>query len=152
MSAVHDDSTPILQPDPPSVGCLIDRFRHELVPMLRAMGFNQADAEDFAQDAIITGWLWMARAERIENWDGWLRAVTIRRAQKSRKRLQPVELTVEPAERRRSPFDELERQEYLDALNDALVELPKHLRELFVFCSVDGNTYTDAAQHFGRDR
>ncbi len=140
-------------PEPPSKGCLVRR-QPELVAMLIGMGFSPEDAADSAQEAVVCGLriLDAGHADDIMNRSAWLRSVAIRNARKILRRRRQRQLPAF-AVPEINPFSEMEQREEethrLICLRAAVAKLPDALRELLVFCAIEGQTYVAASRHFG---
>ena len=127
--------------------------RHSLLAYrvaLRILGHHQ-DAEDVAQDALVTAWQQLPHFRGESTFSTWLYRIVTRRAlnriNRDRRHL-PADAIVEDAEvaddstRTDIAF---ERNETVDAVTQAIQELPPVQRVVVVLHHLEGLSYADVA-------
>ncbi len=151
MTAIppHLLNSPTLPGAGPTEEWLVERGS-EMVSMLARMGFSWEVAEDAAQDAMIRAWEWhlAGKTAELRNHRAWLNAVAIKRAQticRRQARYRPIE----QAEQVMVPSDDLERSEEMDALRQAIADLPHHLRQVLIAHAVEGKKLQEVQREFG---
>ena len=145
MATRHDDLDDI-----------VDRERSRLRSFIRRRVRDPRDAEDILQDVFsalveanrllmpidhITGWLYRVARNRIID---LFRARTGRREDSA-----PLELEELLPSPRGGPESELARARLLDALEQALAELPPEQREVFIAHELEGPSFKDMAASMG---
>jgi RNA polymerase sigma factor (sigma-70 family) len=122
-----------------------------LFQMLSRMRFNEADAADAVQEALMRARMWIdtGRSLEIKNPAKWLSSVAIKAALTLLGKWNSCALCFDPACCPFEEFDRLEEQTVqLAAIKEAVERLPHQLRILFTFCKLDGHTIAETAIRF----
>ena len=125
--------------------------------VLRLVAHATADvaiAEELTQEAFAIALVRLARFDGRCGFRGWLRGIAMklvhkhwrksRRRDRAHHRLESV-----PRVEDEAPDDRLLARRRAEALEQALAELPPHLREAFVLSDVHGMSAAQAAEEFG---
>lgn len=136
--------SPLTPPTPPA-----GRFP-DLVAMLTRAGFTLHDAEDAAQDAALVALRYarFGRDQFVTNPDAWLKTVAVRAAVKAARRRLPCDADAVSTAASR-PTDDADRRDEDDAIRRAVSALPERLRDVVVFCALEGHTHEEAVRRFG---
>ncbi len=114
---------------------------------VRRAGDRHAD-----EDAVQAAFLALARqADRLAGdacVAGWLHAVAVRAAARSRRR-RPVELAADPPAPSADPLDALSAREVLAVIDTELARLPDRYRLPLLLCGLDGLSRDEAAARLG---
>jgi RNA polymerase sigma factor (sigma-70 family) len=118
--------------------------------------FHREDAEDAVQEALMRAFQSVRSGHfcRVRDEERWLRKVAVRSALTiSGRRFRRVRVHAFRHDPEVRPFDAFDREEEVRArllkVYEAAGRLPNRLREVFVYCKVDGHTIAEAAEHFG---
>ena len=145
MATRHDD-----------IDDIVDRERSRLRSFIRRRVRDPRDAEDILQDVFsalveanrllmpidhITGWLYRVARNRI---------IDLFRARTGRKEdSAPLEFEDLLPSPRGGPESELTRARLLDALEQAIAELPPEQRDVFIAHELEGRSFKDMAAETG---
>jgi RNA polymerase sigma-70 factor (ECF subfamily) len=143
-------------PDDSSPGdvlvCTFNTLRDELVSTLWFLLGNPDDAQDAAQEAFLRCWRAQDDLPRIQNLRAWIFRVALNVAkdvQRSawRRRARPLLGTeIMPIVDNNSPPQQLEDQEWLNRLRQALLELRPEEKEVFLLRQNGDLTYEQIAE------
>ena len=124
--------------------------RHSLLAYrvaLRILGHHQ-DAEDVAQDALVTAWQQLPQFRGESSFSTWLYQIVTRRAvnriNRSR-RHSPADVLTEVADDSAQADVAFERNETVDAVTEAVQALPAAQRVVVVLHHLEGLSYADVA-------
>ena len=118
---------------------------------LRLLG-NHHDAEDVAQEALVTAWQQLPGFREKSSFPTWLYQIVTRRALNKVSRGRPVSsldllpALADPAE---EPATQTERNLAVDAVTDALLALPFPQRSVIVLHHFEGLPYAEIASVTG---
>jgi RNA polymerase sigma-70 factor, ECF subfamily len=124
--------------------------RHSLLAYrvaLRILGHHQ-DAEDVAQDALVTAWQQLPRFRGESSFSTWLYRIVTRRAVNwinRDRRHSPADAVTEVADDSTRTDIAFERNETVDAVTQAIQELPPVQRVVVVLHHLEGLSYADVA-------
>lgn len=148
------------KPDPGSAGSLLlttfNELRDELASTLWYMLGNQEDAQDVVQDVFLRCWRAQDTLHEVQNVRAWIFRVALNAAkdlQRSawRRRVKPmagVEMNL--SGRDCPPVEDVEHQEMLDRLRDALLHLRPEEKEVFLLRQNGDLTYEEIAEMYNR--
>lgn len=125
--------------------------------VLRLVAHATADvavAEEITQETFAIALVRLSRFDGRCGFRGWLRGIAMKLVhkhwRKSRRRDRAHHrLGAVPRSERDAPDDRVLARRRAQALDEALAELPSHLREAFVLCDVHGMSSAQAAEEFG---
>jgi RNA polymerase sigma factor (sigma-70 family) len=130
---------------------IVDRERSRLRSFIRRRVRDPRDAEDILQDVFsalveanrllmpidhITGWLYRVARNRI---------IDLFRARTAERRQRAAGVRGSAAVSARGPESELARARLLDALEQAIAELPPEQREVFIAHELEGRSFKEMA-------
>lgn len=118
---------------------------------LRLTG-NHHDAQDVAQEALISAWEGLAKFRAESSFSSWLYQIVTRRALSKVTRGRAVsllELLPDVADLAEEPAEQIERNLAVDAVTDALSALPFSQRVVVVLHHLEGLTYAEVASVTG---
>lgn len=124
--------------------------RHSLLAYrvaLRILGHHQ-DAEDVAQDALVTAWQQLHQFRGESSFSTWLYRIVTRRALNRinrDRRHSPAEVIVEVVDDSTRTDIAFERNETVDAVTHAIQGLPPVQRVVVVLHHLEGLSYADVA-------
>jgi RNA polymerase sigma-70 factor, ECF subfamily len=124
--------------------------RHSLLAYrvaLRILGHHQ-DAEDVAQDALVTAWQQLPHFRGESSFSTWLYRIVTRRAVNRinrDRRHSPTDAVTEVADDSTRTDIAFERNETVDAVTQAIQELPPVQRVVVVLHHLEGLSYADVA-------
>jgi RNA polymerase sigma-70 factor (ECF subfamily) len=124
--------------------------RHSLLAYrvaLRILGHHQ-DAEDVAQDALVTAWQQLPQFRGESSFSTWLYRIVTRRALNRidrDRRHGPDEVLAELADHSTQTDIAFERNETVDAVTAAIQALPPAQRVVVVLHHLEGLSYADVA-------
>ena len=118
---------------------------------LRMLG-NHHDAEDVAQDALVTAWQQLPRFKADSHFATWLYQIVTRRALNRVTRTKPAQsadLLAQADDAANGPARTVERNEAIDAVTQAVTALPPAQRVVVVLHHFEGLSYDDVARVTG---
>jgi RNA polymerase sigma-70 factor, ECF subfamily len=118
---------------------------------LRLTG-NHHDAQDVAQEALITAWENLSRFRAGSSFSTWLYQIVTRRALNKINRdraASSLEILPDLADPAAEPAEEVERNLAVDAVSDALSTLPFPQRAVVVLHHFEGLSYAEVASVTG---
>ncbi|MFO0847464.1 MAG: RNA polymerase sigma factor [Gemmataceae bacterium] len=150
-TAAPPESRPAVPAAHPLV-TVFDSLRDELVSTLVYLLGNRDDAQDAAQETFLKCWRAQASLEGVQNVRAWIFRVAMNTARDHRRsawsrRVRPLvgeELML--ASRDDPPVDDLERQESLARLREAITQLRPEEREVFLLRQNGELTYEEIAE------
>ncbi|MCP5046654.1 MAG: RNA polymerase sigma factor [bacterium] len=151
------------QDEPGAFKELVERYRDRVINTCYRFLFNREDAEDTAQEVFIDVYNAISGFNETANISTWLyriavnRSIDLIRKYKRKKRFAPVKslLGMEekgqevPAPIKNNPAEQLEQEERLKTLYQAIDTLPENQRICFTLSKCDGVGNKDIAQIMG---
>ena len=138
--------------DPAACRMLVDRHLPRIVAFSRRMLGNQADAEDVAQEVFLRVWAkaaeWRPGSARLTTWLHTV-ALNLCRDRLRRKRPEPLDGGIEPADPSPDATMLLAREEVATRVDEALACIPGRQREAIVLCHYQGLSNAAAAEILG---
>lgn len=131
----------------------LEHFHDVLRLVAHAIG-DVAIAEELTQEAFAIAVVRLSRFDGRCAFRGWVRGIAMKLVhkhwRKSRRRAQAHHrLEAVPRSEGDAPDDRVLARRRAEALQEALAELPPHLREAFVLSDVHGMSAAQAAEEFG---
>ena len=125
-------------------------------PMMRAyarrvMG-SDADVDDIVQEAFVTAWQRFSELEDPAAVKSWLMRIVSRKAMdrvRSRRPQVDIDDIDHPTREDATPAHAVEARAGVEALNDALAQLPESQRQCWVMREIGGLTYEEMAAELG---
>jgi RNA polymerase sigma factor (sigma-70 family) len=147
--------------EPDQMSEVVARERSRLKNFIRRQVADPADAEDILQDVFsrlfeandllvpiehVTGWLYRVARNRITDWFRGRRTELFSDLAAGDDELSFEELLPSPDD---GPDAVLERQMLLEAMEEAIDELPREQREVFVAHELEGRSFKDISAETG---
>ncbi len=138
-----------------ALGLLFERYNNDVYRFLsRLSGTRQQELDDLVQETFLQ----VQKSARtykekssVKNWIFGISVNVVRhhvRSEVRRKRLIKV-FQEQPTETSSSPFDEAQRRQQMEALSEAVRNLPYKQRTVFVVCDLEGVSGVEAARLLG---
>jgi RNA polymerase sigma factor (sigma-70 family) len=147
--------------EPEQMSEVVTRERSRLANFIRRRVADPADAEDILQDVFsrlfeandllvpiehVTGWLYRVARNRITDWFRARRTESFSELTAGEDELSFEELLPSPDD---GPDAILERQLLLEAMEEAIDELPREQRDVFVAHELEGRSFKDISAETG---
>ena len=113
------------------------------------VGGRDLDADEVVQDALITAWNSIDTLANPDAVQSWLMRIAARKAidaVRARRLHQPID-DIDVASAQPTPHEVLRTREKLDALREALDQLPEAQREVWVLREIGEMSYDEIAEH-----
>lgn len=140
---------PPSRPDGPDPASLTAARRRELVRLAYRLCWNEADAEDAVQDALLLARDRRDQLARAEKRWAWLRAIVVRRCRELMRRAvrrRRVESLPRARDQRGDPADAaVQQRERTAALRGALLRLPERQRTAVALRHLEEMSYAEIA-------
>lgn len=138
--------------DPVAFAVLVRRYAPIMRAYARRILSGTADVDDVVQDAFITAWARLPELENPSKVKSWLMRITSHKAIDSIRATRPqigIDDLDSPAPAHASPPRMAEARAGVEALRDALGDLPRAQRECWVLREVGGASYDEIADELG---
>ena len=122
--------------------------RNRLVRLAYRFVWNQDDAEDAVQDALLTAETKADHLREDQNWWSWIRRIVVNRCHERGRKTQTrnrheENLSVQHAGRIAAETRSDASHDSLDAVRTALLDLPRRQREVLVLLHLEGMPYDE---------
>jgi len=134
---------------------LIGRYQRRLFGLCYRLLGRSHDAEDATQEALLRAYRYLGRYDPSRPFDRWLLTIAanccvsmLRRRRPEQRALEAVELDGQARNGRRpaNPVEEVQAQEFADAVAQAIAELREPYRSAFVLLHQEEMSYEEIAE------